>query len=61
MFGSLFRKAQATVDNAIGQLVRTVLIALPFVVAMGFATAAATSWLVREYGLENGLLTLAGR
>lgn len=60
MLNALFHRAQATVDNAIGQAVNRALVTLPFLVALGFATAAATSWLVRELGPELGYLAVAG-
>lgn len=45
MFGFVFRKAQATVDSAVGQLVNGLIMAVPFLVAFGFATAALAEWL----------------
>lgn len=59
MFSILFRRAQATVDNAIGQAVNRAIMAVPFVVATGFATAAATSYVTRHYGAELGYLMIA--
>lgn len=60
MFGSLFRRAQATVDNAIGQVVNRAIVAIPFLVAAGFGTAAVAMRLNRELGPETGSLVLAG-
>ncbi len=60
MLNALFHRAQATVDNAIGQAVNRALIVLPFLIAIGFATAAVTTWLTREYGAELGFLIVAG-
>ena len=60
MFGSLFRRAQATVDNAIDHVVNRVLVAIPFIVAAGFGTAALSMRLNREFGAEMGSLILAG-
>jgi len=60
MFSALFRQAQATVDNAIGQAINRLIVAVPFVIAAGFATAAGTVWLVRELGPEFGLAAMAG-
>lgn len=60
MFGSLFRRAQATVDNAIGQIVNRAIVAIPFLVAAGFGTAAVAMRLNRELGSETGSLVLAG-
>lgn len=59
-FGFLFRKAQATVDNAIAQLVWGMLIAVPLLVALGFATAASSSYLHRLYEPEIADLIVAG-
>lgn len=59
MFGSLFRQAQATVDNAIGQALNRIVVAVPFIVALGFATAALSGWLSRTYGSETSNLILA--
>jgi hypothetical protein len=60
MFNSLFKRAEATVDNAIGQALNRLLVAIPFVIALGFATWALTVWAVREWGTETGLLAIAG-
>lgn len=60
MLGSLFRRAQATVDNAIDQVVNRALVAIPFLVAAGFGTAALSMRLNREFGAETGSLILAG-
>jgi hypothetical protein len=59
MFGSLFRRAQATVDNAIEHLVSRALVAIPFLIAAGFGTAALSMRLNREFGPETGSLILA--
>ena len=59
MFNAIFRKAQVTVDHAIGQAVNRVVVAIPFLVAAGFATAALTLRLVREFGAELGLVCVA--
>lgn len=60
MLGSLFRRAQATVDNAIDHAVNRALVAIPFIVAAGFGTAALSMRLNREFGAETGSLILAG-
>jgi vacuolar-type H+-ATPase subunit I/STV1 len=59
-FGSIFRKAQATVDNAIAQLVWGLLIAVPLLVALGYATAAVSTVLHRLYEPEIADLIVAG-
>jgi hypothetical protein len=60
VFSGLFRRAEASVDNAVGELGNRVLIAIPFVAAVGFV--AASLWLVaaRTYGPEIGNLMVAG-
>jgi hypothetical protein len=60
MLGSLFRRAQATVDNAIDHVVNRALVAIPFIIAAGFGTAALAMRLNREFGAETGSLILAG-
>ncbi len=59
MFASLFKKAQATVDNAVSQVVNRLVVVVPFVVALGFATAAAFNWLSESYGTQVASLLLA--
>ncbi len=59
-FGFIFRKAQATVDNAIAQLVWGLLMVVPLLVALGFATAAGSTYLHRHYEPEIADLILAG-
>lgn len=59
MFGFLFRRAQATVDNAIGQVVSGTLVAVPLLVAAGFGTAALLRYLERSYGTDAAYLILA--
>jgi len=60
MLGSLFRRAQATVDNAIDHAVNRALVVIPFLIAAGFGTAALAMRLNREFGAETGSLILAG-
>ncbi len=60
MFRMLFRRAQATVDHAIHGLIYRAIVAIPFLVAAGFATAALSIRLNREYGPEMGSFILAG-
>ena len=60
MLGSLFRRAQATVDSAIEQVVNRAIVAIPFLIAAGFGTAALSMRLNREFGAETGSLILAG-
>ena len=60
MFGFIVRRAQATVDNALGQLAYGLLVAVPLLVALGFATAALSLRLERMYGAEASHLIVAG-
>lgn len=60
MFGFLFRRAQATVDRAVDGIVHRIIIAIPFLIAGGFGTAALALRLNREYGPETTSLILAG-
>ncbi|WP_045837273.1 hypothetical protein [Hyphomicrobium sp. 99] len=60
MFASLFKRAEASVDNALGELGNRVLIGIPFVVALGFAAASFSSFANRTYGPEIGNLIVAG-
>lgn len=60
MFANLFQRAEATVDNAIGDLGNRVIIAIPFLVALGFASASLSLGLYRTYGAETGNLIVAG-
>lgn len=58
MFGSLIKRAQITIDSAIGQLVSRAIVTVPFVVALGFLTAALSIRLTREYGAETANIIL---
>lgn len=64
IFGSLFRKAQATVettvDNAIGLVVNRIIVTVPFVVATGFATSALHSWLLTRCQPAIADMAIAG-
>lgn len=59
MFGSLFRRVQATFDRAVDSLVSRAIVAIPFLIAGGFGTAALAIRLNREFGSEMGFLILA--
>jgi hypothetical protein len=58
--GFIYRKAQATVDNAIAQLVWGLLLVVPLLIASGFATAAGANYLYRHFEPEIANLVLAG-
>lgn len=60
MLQSLFRRAEASVDNAIAVVLARALVALPFLIAAGFATAALATYLYREFGSETGNIVMAG-
>lgn len=60
MFGDIFKRAQKTVDNAVSAAVTRLLVAIPFLVAAGFATTAAYHWLVEQHGQLSALLYLSG-
>lgn len=60
IFSRLLNRAQASVDTAIDHAVNRVLIAIPFLIAAGFATAALAHRLTREFGVETGNLMIAG-
>ena len=60
MFARLFRRAEATVDNAIGDLFNRLIVAVLFLIALGFATASLAITLNNAYGPESGNLLVAG-
>ncbi|CAA2137085.1 hypothetical protein [Hyphomicrobium sp. ghe19] len=60
MFASLFKRAEASVENTLGELGNRVLIGIPFIVALGFAAASFSSYANRTYGPEIGNLIVAG-
>ena len=53
MLGSLFRRAQATVDNAIEHLVSRALVAIPFLIAAGFGTLKDKVWRIGLMGYSS--------
>lgn len=59
IFGSLFRRAEDAVGNILDQALARILVALPLLVAAGFATAAASGYLNARYGSETGNLIMA--
>lgn len=60
MIGWIFRRAQATVDNAIGIAVARAIVAIPFLIAAAFGVAALQVRLHREFDPEIVNLLLAG-
>lgn len=59
MFKELFQRAQRTVDRTIDQVVYSAIVAIPFLIAAGFATATLTLKLTEEFGPETGYLLMA--
>jgi len=59
MLQSLFRRAEATVDNAIASVLARALVAIPFLVAAGFGTAALAIYAYDNFGVAAGNLLLA--
>lgn len=59
MFASLFKRAEQSVDSALGDLGNRIIIALPFLAALGFGAASLTLYLTRLYGSELGTLLVA--
>jgi hypothetical protein len=59
MFASLFKRAEASVDNAIGDLGNRIVIAVPFLIALGFGAYSLSLTWTRFYGPEVGNLLVA--
>jgi hypothetical protein len=60
VFRAIFQQAQATVESSIDHAIDRVIMAVPFLVAAGFGTAALALRLVDTYGGETGALIMAG-
>ena len=60
IFGSVIRRAESAVGSIVDQALSRVLIAIPLLVASGFATASASVYLNARYGPELGNLMMAG-
>jgi len=60
MLQSLFRRAEAKVDNAIANVLLRAFVALPFIVAVGFGTAALAIYAYDYLGVLLGNIVLAG-
>src|SRR5690606_29641685 len=50
MFQGLFKRAERSIDSVVARFVDRALVAVPLLVAAGFATAALTVKLVEVYG-----------
>lgn len=59
MFQSLVNRAQRSVDSLVSKYVARAAVAVPFIVAMGFGTAAASVKLTAEYGSMTAYTILA--
>ena len=59
IFGSLFRRAEHAVENLLDQALLRVMVAIPLLIAAGFATAAASGYVNARYGSETGNLIMA--
>jgi glycopeptide antibiotics resistance protein len=60
MFGNLYHLAQSAIDDAIDQLAGRIAVVITFLIALAFATAAASMRLTLEFGAETADLILAG-
>lgn len=59
MFQGLFKRAEITIDSVVSKFVMRALVAIPLIVAAGFATAALTLKLVEQYGAVTGHALMA--
>lgn len=59
MFQSLVNRAQRSVDSLVSKYVARVVVAVPFVIAIGFGTAAASVKLTAEYGSMTAYTIMA--
>jgi hypothetical protein len=59
VFQEIVNRAQRSVDSLVSKYVTRMIVAIPFLIAVGFATAAATTKLANAYGTEIAYLTLA--
>lgn len=60
MFQALFKRAESAIEQSVTQLLVKLLVAVPFLVALGFAIAALANRLTVEFGSEKANLLLAG-
>lgn len=60
IFQSVIRRAETAIENMVDQALARVMVALPLLVAAGFATAALSTYLNTRYGTQNGHLIMAG-
>ena len=55
MFAALFKRAEQSVDTAIGDLGNRIIITIPFLVALGFAAASLTLTSTGSMGQSSAL------
>ncbi|HMN39095.1 MAG TPA: hypothetical protein PKD49_15480 [Hyphomicrobium sp.] len=60
LFQSVIRRAETAIENILDQAITRVLVALPLLVAAGFATAALSTYVNTRYGVQTGQLIMAG-
>ena len=60
MFQSIVNRAQQSIESLVNKYMTRVAVAVPFVLALGFATAAAMVWLSQNFGSLNAYLIIAG-
>jgi hypothetical protein len=60
MFDGLIRAAHSVIDDAIAELVGHIAVVIAFLIALAFATAAASTRLTLQFGSETADLILAG-
>ena len=60
MFRGLINDAKSAASSLVLKYVARASVAIPFVIALGFALAALAAWLVTNYGYVTGYLLMAG-
>lgn len=60
MFRGLINDAKSAASSLVLKYVARASVAIPFVIALGFAVAALAAWLVDRYGYVTGYLLMAG-
>lgn len=60
LFQSVIRRAEAAIESVLDQALARALVALPLLVAAGFATAALSTYVNAQYGEQTGQLIMAG-
>jgi hypothetical protein len=60
MFRGLINEAKSAASSLVLKYVARASVAVPFVIALGFAIAGLAAWLVSQYGYVTGYLLMAG-